>query len=189
MPASWCIAGLGNPGRSYAATRHNIGFRVLDELAAAHHAGWTARKQYDYCELPDLRFFLVKPMTYMNASGPALRQFMAYRNIEPARLLVICDDLNLPLGTLRLRSSGSDGGHNGLKSIIGSLQDDGFPRLRMGIGANPPGVDSADYVLQHFKRSEQPGVADMIERSLQGLEFLAGSDIPRSMNSINQNNH
>ncbi len=189
MPASWCNAGLGNPGRSYAATRHNVGFRVLDGLAAAHHAGWTARRHYEYCELPDLRFFLVKPMTYMNDSGPALRQFTAYRNIEPARLLVVCDDLNLPLGTLRLRLSGSDGGHNGLKSVIAALQGAGFPRLRMGIGANPPGVDSADYVLEPFKRSEQAAVAEMVDRALQGLELLAGSDIPRTMNIINQNNH
>jgi PTH1 family peptidyl-tRNA hydrolase len=189
MSSSWCIAGLGNPGRTYAATRHNIGFRVLDALAAQQRTGWAARKQYDYCELPALGFFLVKPMAFMNASGPALRQFMSYRNLPPARLLVVCDDLNLPLGRLRLRPSGSDGGHNGLKSIIDALQDAGFPRLRLGIGANPPGVDAADYVLDTFKRSELAEVAAMIERSLRGLEFLAGSDIPRTMNIINQNNH
>jgi len=188
MPASWCIAGLGNPGRNYAANRHNIGFRVLDALATQHQARWASRKQYDYCELTDLRFLLVKPMTYMNASGQALRQFLGYRAIEPSRLLVVCDDINLPLGRLRLRPAGSDGGHNGLKSVIDALQTVEFPRLRMGIDANPPGVDSADYVLDNFKRSEQAAVADMLERTLQGLALLAGSDITRAMNSINQNN-
>ncbi len=188
MPASWCIAGLGNPGRRYAGTRHNLGFRVLDMLALQHQARWVLRKQYDYCELPELGFFLVKPMSYMNDSGQALRQFTGYRAIEPSRLLVVCDDINLPLGKLRLRLSGSDGGHNGLKSIIDALQTVEFPRLRMGIGANPPGVDAANYVLDNFKRSEQAAVADMIKRAAQGLELLAGSDIPRAMNIINQNN-
>ena len=189
MPASWCIAGLGNPGRNYAATRHNIGFRVLDELAARHPTGWTSRKQYDFCELSGPRWLLVKPMAYMNASGPALRQFLGYRAIEPARLLVVCDDLNLPLGKLRLRPSGSDGGHNGLKSIIGALGTDGFPRLRLGVGANPTGVDAADWVLAGFTRSQRPEVSAMVERALRGLDLLADGDLPRVMNAINQNNH
>jgi peptidyl-tRNA hydrolase, PTH1 family len=189
MATSWCIAGLGNPGRSYATTRHNAGFMVLDALAAGHAARWTSRQLYDYCELPDLGFLLVKPATYMNESGRALRQFTAYRSLGPERVLVVCDDLNLPLGRLRLRAAGSDGGHNGLKSVIASLGTPAFPRLRLGVDPNPPGVDSADYVLTPFKRSEAATVAAMVERAVSGLEYLAENGITRAMNVINQNNH
>jgi peptidyl-tRNA hydrolase, PTH1 family len=188
MAVSWCIAGLGNPGKAYAATRHNIGFMVLDELAAGLRARWTVRKAYEYCDAPGWGSLLVKPMTYMNDSGPALRQFLAYRGLGTAQLLVICDDLNLPLGTLRLRPAGSDGGHNGLKSVIASLGSRDFARLRMGIGRNPGGVDSADYVLAPFSRSHLPDVRDMIGRAAAGVEQLAAAGMARAMNVINQNN-
>ncbi|MCU0607636.1 MAG: aminoacyl-tRNA hydrolase [Candidatus Edwardsbacteria bacterium] len=187
MAVTWCVVGLGNPGRRYAGTRHNAGFMVLDSLAADHGARWTARQLYDYCELPDPGLLLVKPATYMNDSGRAVRQFTAYRSIEPARLLVVCDDLNLPLGRLRLRAAGNDGGHNGLKSVIASLGTPAFPRLRLGVDPNPPGVDSADYVLSPFKRSQAAAVAAMVERAARGLEYLAGNGIARAMNQINQN--
>jgi PTH1 family peptidyl-tRNA hydrolase len=184
----WCIAGLGNPGRSYANTRHNTGFMALDALAARHQGRWAARKLYQVCELPALRMVLVKPVTFMNDSGRALRQVLASRGLEPAWLVVACDDLNLPLGKLRFRPAGSDGGHNGLRSVIASLGSAGFPRLRMGIGQNPPGIDSADYVLSRFSRSESAAVSDMVARAAGGLELLAASGITPAMNIINQNN-
>jgi len=187
VAASWCIAGLGNPGRDYAATRHNLGFRVVDELAGSHGGRWISRRAYDHCELAGLNVLLVKPMTYMNASGPALRQFLAYRNIGPDRLVVVCDDLHLPLGSLRLRAAGSDGGHNGLRSVIEAMGGGGFPRLRMGLGRNPAGVDSADYVLSPFPRPEAAAVRDMISRAANGLECLANQGLALAISAINQN--
>ncbi|MDI6739305.1 MAG: aminoacyl-tRNA hydrolase [Candidatus Edwardsbacteria bacterium] len=188
MKNMWCVAGLGNPGRAYVNTRHNAGFMALDALAARHRGGWTSRKLYDVCELPILRFVLIKPAAFMNVSGQAVRQALKYRGLEPAQLLVVCDDLNLPLGKLRFRPTGSDGGHNGLKSVIESLQTDQFARLRMGIGQNSPGLDAADYVLSKFGKSESAAVKDMIDRAAYGLECLAGSGVARTMNVINQKN-
>lgn len=184
----WCIAGLGNPGRSYANTRHNAGFMALDALVARHQGRWAARKLYELCEIPSLRMVVVKPSTFMNESGQAVRQVLAYRGLAPARLVVACDDLNLPLGKLRFRRAGSDGGHNGLRSVIASLGGDGFARLRMGIGQNPPGMDSADYVLSRFSRAETAAVSDMVARAVDGLELLAASGITQALNVINQNN-
>jgi peptidyl-tRNA hydrolase, PTH1 family len=161
---------------------------ALDALASRHHGRWTSRRLYDACDLPALQLVLVKPATFMNASGQAVRQVLAYRGWDPGRLVVVCDDLNLPLGKLRFRPSGSDGGHNGLKSVIASLGTSGFARLRMGIGQNPPGLDSADYVLSRFSRAESAAAAEMAARAADGLELLAADGVTRAMNVINQNN-
>src|SRR5258706_9231347 len=138
----WLVVGLGNPGRQYAGTRHDLGFMLVDRLARA--AGLLLSKDED-AEISkparlaaDAPFLLLKPMAYMNLSGPPVQRVMSRERVPAERVLVACDDVNLPLGKLRLRPSGSAGGHNGLRSLIETMGD-GFPRLRLGVGREPPG--------------------------------------------------
>ena len=158
------VVGLGNPGREYEGTRHNLGFRVADLLAERAGAAWRLRG--DRAEAQAGEVLLLKPLTYMNLSGPPAREALAFRNLAPADCLVVCDDMALTLGAIRLRASGSSGGHHGLDSLIASLGTDAFPRLRVGIGAPPPGVSGADFVLGRFRPDEVPfvsGAADAAE--------------------------
>lgn len=153
-----CIVGLGNPGKKYLSTRHNIGFEILDRFAEKNNLVFKASK-YDYYYSEGLLntsdFFLLKPTTFMNASGIAVLNFLNHHNLELQDLLVIADDVNLPPGQIRIRKSGSDGGHNGIKSIIYHLQNDGFPRLRFGIGSDFDKGEMADFVLSKFDEKER----------------------------------
>ena len=147
------IVGLGNPGSKYEKTRHNMGWEALDR--AAHNAGIKVNVNR-YHGLTGMgviageKVILVKPLTYMNLSGDCVQPLAAYYKIPPEDILVICDDVNLPLGRIRFRKSGSAGGHNGLKSIIGRLGSDAFPRLRLGVGGPGEGIDLIDHVLMPF---------------------------------------
>ena len=181
----WCVVGLGNPGARYQRSRHNLGFMVLDAVAALHGAPWRRTERYHHCAIEGAGLLLVKPQTFMNACGPVARRYLGYRNLGPASLLAVCDDINLPLGQLRLRAGGSDGGHRGLRSLIGSLGTDGFPRLRLGVSLNPGDTDSADYVLAAFRGNELPLVKEMLERAADGLDRLDALGLPRVMNEIN----
>lgn len=158
---SYLIVGLGNPGKSYEKTRHNVGFRVIDIVAHQLHLSSFKRDQkkfnsdYAIGRMDHKQLFLVKPLTYMNRSGIAVRQWVDYYQIPYSHILVILDDIALPFGKIRFRAKGSSGGHNGLQSVIDHLGTDAFPRLRIGIGNQYPKGKQVQYVLSRFTRQEE----------------------------------
>jgi len=181
--SGWIVAGLGNPGPRYGSTRHDLGFMLVDLLAREADAAFTSSGGALISR--PVRFggeqaLLVKPQEYMNVSGPPIQGLLAKERVPPSRLLVACDDVNLPLGRVRVRESGSAGGHNGLKSIIGCIGD-GFPRLRMGVGAQPPGMDLSDWVLQRFPPADRPEVDDMVARAAQIVKTLLADGLATAM--------
>jgi PTH1 family peptidyl-tRNA hydrolase len=185
------IVGLGNPGREYAYTRHNVGFLVLDTLAAHQNIQFQPSTG-EYWSASFLsgeeHVTLLKPTTFMNNSGVAVQQFVDRQNIPIERIFVVCDDFQLPLGTLRLRASGSDGGHNGLASVIYHLQSDLFGRLRCGIGsAEMPAdkSDKADFVLSQFTKQEFTLVSAMIQRAADASMSMVTDGITAAMNRFN----
>lgn len=173
-----CVVGLGNPGKKYALTRHNIGFTILDRFAEKHKLEfYPSKKNFCFTEGKQLSsdFFLIKPTTYMNMSGLAVRDYVSENQIELADILIVFDDVNLPPGKVRLRKSGSDGGHNGIKSIIYQLQDNNFPRLRFGIGSDFQRGEMADYVLSRFNPEESEIINTQIEFTVELIEeFING---------------
>ncbi len=184
----WVIVGLGNPGRKYESTRHNIGFMVLQTLAKSkgwhlkedsRWPGWTGKGSAAEADI-----HLLMPTTYMNESGRAVQRYLAYYKLAPVTLLVVYDDVDLDFGTLRLRPGGSAGGHNGLKSIQAHLGTSGYKRLRMGIGDREHG-ELADYVLAEFSKEEQEELSGFIQRGVAVIEQLIGSDIHTVMNRVN----
>ena len=186
------IVGLGNPGAEYSRTRHNIGWMVLDELARRHELR-IERKQGEARvgggNIAGARVLLAKPQTFMNLSGRAVAALLHFYRIEKSGLLVVTDDLNLPVGKLRLRASGSDGGHNGLKSIAASLSSSEYARLRIGVGA-PSDEErqergTANFVLRPFAPSEQPEVEATIARSAEAIETFLSSGVETAMNQFN----
>jgi PTH1 family peptidyl-tRNA hydrolase len=178
---TWVVAGLGNPGREYGGTRHQLGFVVVDRLASEAGVRLVSDRDADWGGPGDLAgggapAYLVKPLLYMNRSGPPLRHLLERLRVPPERLLVVCDDVNLPLGKLRLRPEGSSGGHNGLQSVIDCLGR-GFARLRLGVGLPGPGIDLADWVLERFPKDERAAVDDMVGRAADTVrKVLKGSD-------------
>lgn len=183
--------GLGNPGSQYDRTRHNVGFEVVDALAAALKIHFKPGKG-DYLEAVGSyhgeEVGLAKPLTYMNNSGSAVMEIQERYNIALDRLLIICDDYWLPLGTLRLRTKGSDGGHNGLYSIIYHLQSESFPRLRCGIASESIPKDKSllvDYVLEPFTASERPEINKMVERAADACLMAIREGIAQAMNQYN----
>lgn len=182
------VVGLGNPGRQYQGTRHNVGFDVLDLLAASPHAGrFQGRFQAQIAELMegDLKLLLVKPETFMNLSGRCVRQVLDFYQVEPTDLFVVCDDINLPLGKLRVRATGSHGGHNGLRDIQNHLGSVDYPRLKIGVGAPDERVDTADYVLARFRPSERDVIDDAIRLSAQAVMVWASRGVEVCMNEFN----
>ncbi|MCX6875433.1 MAG: aminoacyl-tRNA hydrolase [Verrucomicrobia bacterium] len=177
------IVGLGNPGRQYEATRHNVGFMVLDRLAAA--AGVTfqsvPRWQSHLAKLPGSGTLLLKPQTFMNLSGRAVQQVLAYYKCPPAQILVVHDDAALPLGTLRFREKGSAGGHNGIKSILQHLGTEDFPRLKLGIGGSHPG-ELVDHVLGIFAQEERPIFENMLAMALDAVQLARSEGIAAAAN-------
>jgi len=188
------IIGLGNPGSEYVGTRHNIGFAAVDEVAHGLRVEFRAgRGEYFYAEkvIRGERVVLVKPATYMNNSGIAVRQIVDRYELPLDRVLVIADDFHLPLGVLRLRLCGSDGGHNGLASIIYQLESDSFPRLRCGIGspAMPRGKKGAtEFVLSPFECQEEESVRMMVKRSSQAVSMVILEGLQAAMNECNITN-
>jgi PTH1 family peptidyl-tRNA hydrolase len=181
------VVGLGNPGRKYAGTRHNLGYRVLDVLAKRHRVE-RKRLRFDG-ELAEVNLgrepaVLVAPQTFMNLSGRCVRQVVQFFQVPLGSLLVVCDDLNLPLGRIRIRAKGSPGGNRGLASIIEQLGNDEFPRLRIGID-RPETVDAADFVLDRFTRDEQPVVDEAVDRAADAVEVWANEGIVACMNRFN----
>ena len=178
------IVGLGNPGSSYADTRHNVGFMVMDALARAWGAEWKADKGRK-AELATARgALLVKPQTFMNDSGFCVGPLMRYFKFAPEQVLVVYDDTALPVGGLRLRAAGSDGGHNGMKSLIAHMGSDRFPRLRVGIGSH--GQKSlVGHVLGRFSPEEKPLVEEAVQRAVQAVQVLMGEGFEAAANRFN----
>lgn len=192
------IVGLGNPGKKYEGTRHNVGFEVISELAKRGGLGdfWkSAKSKYNalcgeivapgFGGGADEQCLLVAPLTYMNLSGQSVRQFANFYKFEAADILVICDDMNIDCGRLRMRSSGSAGGQKGLKNIIDQLGTEEIPRLRVGVGRPPEGVDVVDHVLTRFRVSERSKVDDAVSDAALGAEYWAVRPIDAVMNVVN----
>jgi PTH1 family peptidyl-tRNA hydrolase len=182
-PALRLLVGLGNPGREYRDTRHNVGFLLLDRLAARERAEFRIEKswQAEVARAGDL--LLCKPLTYMNLSGQAVRPLSQFYKIEPAQVLVILDDMALPLGKLRFRPSGSAGGHNGLQSVIDHLGTPAIPRLRVGIGSAER--DVVDDVLGRFALEERPALEQSLDRALEAIECARTRGLEAAMNTYN----
>ncbi len=183
------VVGLGNPGRRYQATRHNIGFAVADDLARR------AAVVFEHSRANALSarvgtgpssVLLVKPLTMMNLSGEAVAGLAHFFKIDAPDILVVADDVNLPLGRLRLRARGSAGGHNGFKSIIGMLGTDEFPRLRIGVGRGDPRRELADHVLAMFDKDESPDVEESVARAADAVECFIAEGIEAAMNRFNR---
>jgi PTH1 family peptidyl-tRNA hydrolase len=185
------VVGLGNPGPRYAATRHNIGFQVVDRLTEKHRAAAWRDKfhgQFSAFDWSSERLLVLKPMTYMNESGRSVAAAVAFYKLEVDRLLVVHDELDLPFGEPRLKFGGGDAGHRGLRSLAACLKTSDFARLRMGIGHPPPefGGSARDYVLEGFPLANQAEVEQMIGRGVEAIELFAGRGLSAAMNIINQ---
>lgn len=183
------IVGLGNPGLSYQDTRHNIGFMVMDVLAAKLGATFQVEKRWEAHVAKFTGGFLMKPQTYMNLSGRAVGQVGRYYKIPPHETLVVFDDVDLPLGRLRIRPSGSAAGHNGLKSLISSLSTDLFPRVKVGIGADngrPAGDRLVGHVLGKFSNEEKAAVAQAVDRAAEAVLSALKNGLGAAMNLFNR---
>ena len=184
----WLLVCLGNPGRQYENTRHNIGFLAADELG--RREGIKINKLRYRALTGEIRVgsqqvLVIKPQTYMNLSGEAVKLAGGFYKIPPDHVLVISDDVALPLGKLRIRAGGSAGGHNGLKNIIAQLGRDDFCRVRIGVGGKPEGYDLADYVLGHFGRAEKPVMDEAIGRACDAVETILSDGPDAAMNRFN----
>lgn len=183
------IAGLGNPGRKYENTKHNVGFMTVDRLAKAH--GATFKRNAFEAEVADFfvngeKILLVKPQTFMNESGRAIGPLMTYFGVEMAELVVVHDDLDMNLGKLRLRQKGSAGGHNGLKSIISHLGTQEFDRVKIGIGRPAPKMTVVNHVLSPFSKEDAPLLEDSLQRGVAACEFICETgDFVEAMNRFN----
>ncbi|MDR1603503.1 MAG: aminoacyl-tRNA hydrolase [Gracilibacteraceae bacterium] len=180
-----CVVGLGNPGSQYAGTRHNAGFMVLHRLSGGVSFRSAFRGELAETQVDGGKILLFKPLTYMNLSGGAVTALVAYYKITPADVLVICDDMDLPLGRLRLRARGSAGGHNGLKSIIASLGADDFWRLRIGVG-RPLLHDPARYVLMRFGSEEKEAAESVLTRAAEAAALWCRGRSAEAMNIYNR---
>lgn len=182
------IIGLGNPGKPYEHTRHNIGFDVIDELANRWNAPLNQSKfngMYASVHRPEGKVILLKPLTYMNLSGESVRPLMDYFDIDVEDIIVIYDDLDLETGKLRLRGKGSAGGHNGIKSLIQHLSTQEFNRIRVGVNRPPAGMKVADYVLSKFSKDDQVVVKEAIDKSCDAVEAALKKPFLEVMNQFN----
>ena len=189
MNETWLIVGLGNPGREYEKTRHNAGFRAIDLLAESLGCKIDRMKfqgLYTQVNYKGKKLMLLKPQTYMNLSGRSVLQLSAYFNIPPARIIVMFDDISLPAGRLRIRADGSAGGHNGIKSIIGEVGSQNFPRVKIGVGAKPhPEMDLADWVLSTFSAQEEKNLKNSLEWAAEAALAIIDYGVPEAANRYN----
>lgn len=184
------VIGLGNPGAEYAAYRHNIGFWVVEAVARAHGLDFSRKKSLkaDVADgqIDGRPLLVAKPRTFMNLSGRAVGRLQRTFKVPPSRILVVYDDLDLPLGRLRLRPEGGSGGHRGMRSIIDSLGTPGFPRLRVGIDRPPGRMDPADYVLQPFAAQDRDLLAEVVERAVEAIDCWLAEGIVTAMDRFNR---
>ena len=184
----WLVAGLGNPGREYGDTRHNVGFQVaecLSKLLSAGPVGTKAKAKVRVASSQGRDIIIARPWTYMNLSGPAVSRLVQTFRIELANLVVVHDDLDLPSGRIRLRMGGSSGGHRGVQSIIDSLRDSRFIRVRIGIGRPPDGHDPTEFVLERFSESERELVQSVVRESAHAIQICIEDGLQSAMNTVN----
>ena len=185
------VAGLGNPGRSYAGTRHNLGWMVVDAFAGRQGLAWQKAPRFDvdvarWDYAPGRTRWLVKPLTFMNDSGSTLQAFASFHRVPLAAILAVYDDLTIDLGRVKVSTTGSAGGHNGVASLLEHLGD-GFVRYRLGIGPKePPQMDLKDFVLGKFTPDQLTSIAQNLNRYLEGLALLLESGVARAMNTLNR---
>ena len=183
------IAGLGNPGSRYEKTRHNVGFQVIDRLAAQYGIEINQKKHRALCgtgTVEGYKVLLMKPQTYMNLSGESVREVIDFYKVDPEEeFLVIYDDISLEPGQLRIRKKGSAGGHNGIKNIIQHLGTQVFLRIKVGVGGKPEGYDLADYVLGHFEKETEKRMQETYDRAVQAAPGILTEGPDRAMNAFN----
>ncbi len=186
----YIIVGLGNPGRDYGNTRHNIGFDVIDELAEQEHISVLEKKHKAVIGkgiVAGQKCVLAKPLTFMNLSGESVRELADYYKVDQTQeLIIISDDVSLDVGQLRIRKKGSAGGHNGLKSIIANLGHDNFIRVKMGVGEKPKGWDLADYVLGRFSPADRKAMDEAVGRAVCAVRMIISQDADAAMNQFNK---
>lgn len=183
------VIGLGNPGRKYAETRHNVGFCVVELLALRHKIKMTKLKfkaLYGEGVVFGKRVMLVMPQTYMNLSGESVRDIINWYKISVKNIIIIYDDIDLPIGKIRVRPKGSAGTHNGMRSVIYQIMSDEFPRVRVGIDKPPEGWDLADYVLSKFAKEDKGKIAQAVVNAADAVETIIGSGINEAMNKFNK---
>jgi PTH1 family peptidyl-tRNA hydrolase len=185
----WAVIGLGNPGRTYTGTRHNVGFRFIKRLARRWHVE-IKRKKFS-AKVAELkrsgeRLVLAMPQTYMNLSGAAAKEILAGYGLAPENIVVVYDDLDIPVGQIRVRKAGSAGGHKGMRSIVADIGTSTFPRIRVGIGPLDEGEDAVRYVLSPFAEGERPAVEEALVEAEKALEFIIDGRIDQAMNVFNQ---
>ena len=180
-----CVAGLGNPGPEHTGTRHNIGFMVIDQLAAQLGLTWEKSTRWDALSSKQGDLVLAKPVSFMNRSGYPLVAIAQFYKIAPSEILVVLDDFALPLGRIRIRAGGGTGGHNGLDSVIMQFGTEEIPRLRIGIGA-APAAGAVDYVLGRFFEEERALVNSAIDRSIQAIKCAVDNGVVAAMNTFNK---
>lgn len=182
------IVGLGNPGNKYENTRHNVGFSTIDLLSVKHGIKVDRLKHRALTgdgSIKGERVLLVKPQTFMNLSGESVRDIAEWYKLPMENIIVIYDDVDLPVGTVRIRPKGSSGTHNGMKSVIYQLQSDDFPRIRIGIGKAPEGWDLADYVLSRFSGDEAKDIRQSVERAADAAASIVSDGVAAAMNLYN----
>lgn len=185
----WVVVGLGNPGRRYAGTRHNAGFAFIKRIAKE----WKVklRKKRYFSKVVEIkkeneRVLLATPHTYMNKSGMAVKNILEVRGIKPERLIVVFDDLDIPLGEIRIRKRGGPGTHKGMNSIVQEIQTTEYPRIRVGIGPLEPDEDAVNYVLSPFDKSEEPLLEEGLKKAQEALEMILSGNVEEAMNIYNK---
>ena len=188
-PPEFVIVGLGNPGTKYETTRHNTGFMFMDVLADKYDVKLKKiqfKAVTGQAEINGHKCLLVKPQTFMNNSGESVREIVSFYKTPPEKIIVVFDDISLPCGKLRIRRKGSDGGHNGIKSIIYQINSDAFPRIKLGVGEKPhPDYDLADWVLSSFKKDELTLMREACEKSVSAVELMVEGNIDKAMSNFN----
>lgn len=188
MDVMYVVVGLGNPGRKYEGTKHNIGFHAIDRLAHRLQISVTKLKHKALIgegHIGGEKVVLVKPQTFMNLSGQSVMELMQFYKLEPSRLLVIYDDIDVKVGSIRIREKGSAGSHNGMKNIIYLIQRDDFPRIRIGVGKPREGQDLADFVLSPFDREALPLIDEAVDRAVLAVETIIKENLQLAMNKYN----
>ena len=183
------IVGLGNPGKQYDNTRHNVGFDVIDALADKYNISVSDKKHKALCgkgAMEGIKVVLAKPQTYMNLSGESVVELLNYYKLDPeSEMIVVYDDISLAPGNIRIRKKGSAGGHNGIKNIIAMAGTQNFMRIKVGVGEKPKGWDLADYVLGHFDKNDRDKINDAIEDAMAAALLMANDDVDKAMNDYN----
>jgi PTH1 family peptidyl-tRNA hydrolase len=184
----WAVVGLGNPGRRYSGTRHNIGFTFVKKTAKEWKVKLKKKIFFSKAgevERKEEKILLALPQTYMNKSGLAVKKILQGRDIKPEHIVVVYDDLDIPLGEIRIRKRGGPGSHKGMNSIVEEIRTEEFPRIRIGLGPLPEGEDAVDYVLSSFDKAEESHLEQGLRKAREALEMILSGEVERAMNIYN----